>query len=368
MALYLTLLSSSSQPAPLRIPEVEWRPAASPPGALLRAECGIVPFHGREKESAELHAWCMDAAPVGVRLYTGPEGTGRTRLALETARALRAAGWWAGFLEPETGRSLGEVWPEVSRPEGRVLAIVDEAETRREALVPLLRQLAAATAGPVRLLLLAHESLTWWRLLKEEAGVGELLSAPATSHHALRDLASTREERVASYHLARQEFARRLDLPEAEDFSAGLDEPLYDRALLLHMRALADLGEAAVHGEEDLLDAVLSREQLYWEQQVRARQLDPTLVAGVRRAMAAFTLGGGVDDEAETVDVLRRLQVFAGRPDDVLRAVARLLHECYGGERWIQPVRPDLLGEHLVQRELAVEPKKLFDLVLGPGA
>jgi len=49
-----------------------------------------------------------------------------------------------------------------------------------------------------------------------------------------------------------------------------------------------------------------------------------------------------------------------------LTGVARLLHECYPGERWIEPLQPDLLGEHLAQRELEKGADELFDLVLGP--
>ena len=36
------------------------------------------------------------------------------------------------------------------------------------------------------------------------------------------------------------------------------------------------------------------------------------------------------------------------------------------GERWIEPLQPDLLGEHLAQRELEKGADELLDLVLGP--
>jgi hypothetical protein len=55
------------------------------------------------------------------------------------------------------------------------------------------------------------------------------------------------------------------------------------------------------------------------------------------------------------------------RPPDVLLAVAHLLHECDPGDRWIEPILPDLLGEHLVQREMENGADELLDLVLGPA-
>jgi hypothetical protein len=83
--------------------------------------------------------------------------------------------------------------------------------------------------------------------------------------------------------------------------------------------------------------------------------------------MAVITLGGGAQGETEALEALRGLDFFADQPTAVLTAVARLLHECYPGERWIEPLQPDILGEHLAQRELEKEgADELLDLVLGP--
>jgi hypothetical protein len=41
-----------------------------------------------------------------------------------------------------------------------------------------------------------------------------------------------------------------------------------------------------------------------------------------------------------------------------------MLHELYPGERWIEPILPDLLGEHLCQEELEQDPDALLGLVL----
>jgi hypothetical protein len=49
----------------------------------------------------------------------------------------------------------------------------------------------------------------------------------------------------------------------------------------------------------------------------------------------------------------------------VRRAVAALLHDAYPGSQWIEPMLPDLLGEHLVQVELGKDDGTLLDLVFG---
>ncbi len=354
------------RPSALRIPELEWRPEISPPGALLRADYGIVPFHGREKERSDLYAWCSEGPAVRVRLYTGPGGMGKTRLALEIAKLVRQEGWRAGFLEPDAVRSPEEAWNAISRRGGKVLAIVDYAETRRELVIPLLRRLYATDAGPIRLILLARAALDWWEQFKAEGqGVGELLTGPATSRHSLPALALTVPERSESYRLAGQAFAQRLNRNAPTEPPEGVETALFERVLLLHMAALASIEGVKVKGEDGVLDYVLQRETRYWKDRAIDRQIDATLVAGIGRAMAAITLGGGVRSEAEALEVLRQLQAFQGQSGDVLLAVARLLRECYPGDRWIEPILPDLLGEHLVQREMERGADELLDLVLG---
>jgi hypothetical protein len=66
------------------------------------------------------------------------------------------------------------------------------------------------------------------------------------------------------------------------------------------------------------------------------------------------------------VAALRALRILADRDYGILVQVARLLHESYPGQRWIEPILPDLLGEHLIQREMEKGADELLDIVLGP--
>jgi hypothetical protein len=280
---------------------------------------------------------------------------------------MRQEGWRAGFLGSTT--SPQEIPRNLISPDGRLLIIVDYADTRRNVLVPLLRKLYQVDRGRIRLLLLARAALDWWEQLKTESdGVGEILSGPATTRQSVTPLVFATEQRAESYRIAAQAFAERLKAPTLRGFPEDLDGWYYERALLLHMSALAAVQGDSAKGEDGVLDHILNREQWYWSNRARERQLAESLIPGIRRAMAVITLGGGAVDEKHALEVLQRLQLFRDVSRDVLTSIARLLHEIYPGDRWIEPVLPDLLGEHLVQREMqwGSNAAELLDLVLGP--
>jgi hypothetical protein len=355
------------KPSQLAVPLLPWRKGIDSPGALLRAQYGVVPFHRREKELGDLQEWCRAPSPVNVRLYTGPGGMGKTRLALEAALKMKEEGWWTGFVTHEAIQSPEKTWKALARKDGKLLLIVDYAETNRPFLIPVLREMYRLDRGPVRLVLLARAALDWWEQLKgERDGVGELLSGPATSRQSLQPLADSVEARASSYDIAAEAFAARLQSSRTEA-SNDLKADHFQRVLLLHMKALIDLeGEEKAKGEDHILDRILERERKFWATRTADHGISRDVATGIGRAMAAITLGGGVQGEAEALEVLRGLQFFTDQPTAVLTAVARLLHECYPGERWIEPLQPDLLGEHLVQRELEKGADELLDLVLGP--
>lgn len=124
--------------AVLRTPGSE-RPAPERTAAMLRAEADLVPLTGRDQTLAEIRAWCEGDGPTAsVRLYTGPGGTGKTRLFREVCRAL-PADWTAGFLDVDTPTSEA-VWRALTetRP---LLVVVDYADHHegKPALASLLR-------------------------------------------------------------------------------------------------------------------------------------------------------------------------------------------------------------------------------------
>ena len=58
--------------------------------------------------------------------------------------------------------------------------------------------------------------------------------------------------------------------------------------------------------------------------------------------------------------ILRRVPGLRDQPEAALESVANLLHECFPGERWIEPLQPDRLGDRLVEVETDRHPE-LFD-------
>jgi CHAT domain-containing protein len=352
---------------PLKLPHFDWNPEISPPGYLLRADYGVVRFHGRDQEIAELRSWCTEGPEIRIRLYTGPGGMGKTRLALQVASELRAAGWQAGFLSPDI--SALQAWQTLSRRGGRMLLVVDYAETRRDLLVAILKQTRSTREGPIRVILLARAALDWWEQLKQEGdGVGELLSGPATSRHPLGALAFSLPERERSFRYAMEDFAARLNRSVPAETLEDAGQEVYERALLLHMKALAAIEGVPVKGEMGILDYVLDREKGHWRKRAIVAGLPLHVVPGIGRAMAAITLSGGVQSERDAVEICQALRFFADQPVSVLVAVSHLLRESYPGARqWIEPILPDLLGEHLVQREMEAGADELLDLVLGPA-
>lgn len=353
----------------LAIPRRVWDGDVQPPGVLLRADCSHgVPFHGRTAEETDLETWCHDGRPLAIRLYTAAGGMGKTRLFLELCDTFKLRGWRAGFL-----RSAVALTPAMCaglRQEATpLLVVIDYAETRRPELITLLSALSKPSATRARLILLARSAGDWWDQLKGDGtGVGDLLSGPATRWHELRPLAMTTRDREVSYRKAVQTFAAALkksvpDVSTDPDFAA----PYFDRVLLLHMTALAAVDGDVVKGADGILDWILRREYRFWSEQVKTNALAAGAVDGVAQAMAVITLGGGVADRAEAHEILARVPLLKDQNKIARRAVATILHETYPGQKWIEPILPDLLGEHLVKKELDKdETGVLSDLVFGP--
>jgi hypothetical protein len=352
--------------AAFAVATIAWRPGISPPGALLRADIDDpVPFHGRTRELEDLLAWCDTASSVGVRVYTGAGGIGKTRLMREAIERLRQRGWRSGFLDPRVPAESVDVWAAVGASPEPSFHVVDYAETRRPAITRLLAALLTGLDVRRRIVLLARAADDWWDHLRgQRDGVAELLQGPAARAIRLGPLTSSLEERQASFEAAAAHFAAKLGRAPVRSSAVGLDNPIYERALLLHMSALAAIDGVTATGDQGVLDYVLARERRFWADVAAAGGLPAPLHRGLGRAMAAVTLAGGCDDRASAVALISRIPFFADQPVAVLEAIAHLLHDSYPGERWIEPMLPDLLGEHLVQVELEDDPDGLLGLVL----
>lgn len=368
-----TLLRTAAAAA-LPLQSQRWRADLSPPGALLRADLDDpVPFHGRSEELRELEAWCFSDAALRVRVYVGRGGVGKTRLIRKLCERMRSQSWRAGFLEASVQSAFKEVWDAIVGGSEPCLAVVDYAETRRDQVVALIsalaRHLDEAKPPQRRVVLIARAADEWWGQLKGESqGVGDILRGPQGSVHKLGTVADSTNGRRASFEIAAAHFAGKLGRPvpatPAEEAFQGEE---HGTTLLLHTAALASVDGVEVKGDQGILDYILDRERRFWRDRATAVGLPTVLVRGLGRAMAAVTLSGGAKTAAGANDLLSRIRFFADEPLAIREQVAELLHETYPGEQWIEPLVPDLLGEHLCQQELAdVDVRdEIFGIVFG---
>ncbi|MEA3274615.1 MAG: hypothetical protein U9Q81_04820, partial [Pseudomonadota bacterium] len=361
------LAEQLAAPSLLRIPiePVAYLPGVLSPSILLRAGMRVVDYVRRPADEAELDTWLGRDAPVGVRLYQGGGGSGKTRFALELCERLERRGWRAGFFvdRPDVPQGLDErLYARLFETDRKLLVVVDYAETRGKQLEPLLAA-AAQGARPgrhIRLLLLARrESPAWWRELRESAPplARALLSGPPTEPEArnLAALAPQIADRRSQFRSALVAFANatKQEPPEGEppDLSAApFCDPLY-----IQIAALSRLeGGAVPVTAEALLNEALSHERDYWRQWLGTRRDRDGMLNAAGQALAVITLWAGCRAEE-----LARIQAEWPPRSDLQAAATpdlfKLLRHFYPAGEDIAPLLPDRLGEALVARALAGE-------------
>src|SRR5271169_1536153 len=132
--------------------------------ALLSAyRSDVVNLVGREREMADLRLWLELEAPVSIRVLVGAGGRGKTRLALELARAVTDEGWLAGFSnDDELDRFRTQNHVEQWRWDKPVLVVVDYAASRSAQISKWVRELVDASLEDsrprFRLLLLERQA------------------------------------------------------------------------------------------------------------------------------------------------------------------------------------------------------------------
>jgi nucleoside phosphorylase len=356
------VLAPGALPMPRRTPA---------PSVLLDARYAVVPWHetGRTEVLADLDAWADDPAHAAcARLLHAEGGAGKTRLAIEWVRRRRERHDVAGFLLPDPDDGWLERLCGLGAP---VLIVIDYAESRAD-LVAVLERVAryAAVSGPrrrIRILLLARNDGDWWHALLQH---GPRIAALLTDREPakLTPLAVTAAEREAVFAEAARVFAAARHRTRAPAPPIALDDARFERALYLHMAALAAVegspgkpadAAAAPQGGFDassLMDRVLDHEERFWIRQASDRSGNAVAVPLARQLVAAATLRGGLTrEDARALCVRLEDRPRTDRDD----AVIALLHDIYDiGDpaRYLPGLEPDLLGEAMVLR-IAAPPR-----------
>ncbi len=337
------------------MPELELDPGELPtpdrptPATFLCAQFRLTEFVEdlQGSVSAQLSAWCATPGPFAALVLTGPAGAGKTRVAIELCRRMRAEGWHTGFLGSR------DRLPRVGALRRPTLVILDYAEA-----LPRLRELLAALAragtpdGPsLRVVLLARALGEWWTILGEDRLLGGPLAHAVTLEIGAAPL-NPRRASARSSRVRRGAFAALLGKPLPASIEPAPEDhgPLW----LLAAALVRVLGSDAA----EPFAAILAHEERLWCEAMRHRldsdRLERKFRRHARRIVAALVLRGGAADEEE----LRALVVSVGGEE--LREFADVLRELYpGGEGeagWVRPLAPDVLGETLVRETLGRYP------------
>jgi len=366
----------------------------APRAYILLPKYRLLPYMGSpfQEVLSDLLTWARGLeekkGKVGLRLYTGPGGSGKTRLLIEAGERLRAEGWWAGFLTPgPMGDDLAERLVTDPRP---TLLVVDYIAARQAEVQPLLLAAARVATGglpsratPLALILLERQMPAWLeemlRSVSDFAYVGwpEFLTLPGVELIArelppLKDLVSRQEFFQAVVEL----FCKTFSPPEAPVTYPA--EALPERPLLLALLALhAALGARVSDTREDsILDFTWKRERDAWKRLLKddleqhgVAWAEPEIVKRAEKMAVLATLGRKFPDEAALACFLEKnfpplRGAQRGQELDPAWLARRLPRLFPLQEGTVLPsIVPDPLAEFVIYHSLEKDPA-LLDLAL----
>ncbi len=367
MLAFIDSLSAAENPIPpwLDLPIGTWNEDMDTLCGLLDPEMRAVPFHGhsRQKLRNELIEWSNSDRPVLIRSLRADAGMGKTRLAVELCRDLVGMGsgklntdWCAGFVRPEHFPTNQSVWSTGDFSNRKVLLVFDYAGGSHA--LPIIKRLLPFLVDPptAKLRVLFLDRVDYWLSeLRREKHYQDLDRRHGVSRgFAVTEMGDAYDGlgRNAVFESAFGVFRDKLQSKRAGFAPDDLDKPLFDRVLMLHMRALLEAdGATGSDKERELLEECLHREERQWQRRMAAHGIKSHLFGLVKRAYSNISAEGGATSVSDARAIALQDKAFASLPAYLQDSLLKILHECYASSsRYIEPLRPDLLGEYFISK------------------
>lgn len=338
---------------PIYDPVLRYNARTVAAAAALDPRYRLVPFMNRERELEEWIHWANHGNESAF-LLTGAGGMGKTRLLIEVCRDLKALGWRAGFLW--LGFDLTELHRQLSGRD-QVLVVIDYAERREEDVTRLCRLIVETRAfDRIKVALLARTAGTWVDQLADDLSTCAILgegalkirslepAAPRKADHARRDRWQVLEEAVRAFAFHHKEKSG-AEIMAALRGRLDIDRDEYDVMLDLLAEARLELFDGKTSG--DAVDDGLVR----WERRYLKGLAPKPLTADTMMKVLAWIFShDGAATEQEAIALLARCPALAGASAPLIANVAEAFHKCYGGEKWLNKVQPDRVGEAVLRK------------------
>jgi len=348
--------------------EIEWA-EGDPPSKMLRPRYGVVDMTGREVLLGRLMRWRESEKMVEVALLTGGGGYGKTRLALEECAAAEVAGWTAGlFTATDRGSAVGAL-QEIAAWPGRIMIVVDYAETRPGVVNDLLHHLLSRVNGaPARILLVCRQDMDREELENSFAldGDREQIQEALRNYEPVR-LDEREVDRQLLFKTGTQAIAAVLGIEHPGDPSPALDGDHFERPLFVLAAALLWLEDPTLDVDllerDDLMLEMLEKhEARYWERW--NAELGLGLDPGMQRRVVAAAAALGAESEEEALTLVASVPGLEKFDAGQQREIAIWLSHLYDdGDLTeapaIAPLEPDSLAEVLITDEYRSTPELL---------
>lgn len=368
MLAYIDALSVPERRMPewLDVPIGTWAKDQGSLSGLLDPEMRSVQFHGnsRKRLLKAMGDWCETEEPVQIQSVRADAGMGKTRLGVELCRKLSSVdsgdandGWIVGFVRPQFFPKETSPWETANLRGQNVLLVFDYAGGPES--LPVIKRLLPHLVEPPtkRLRILFLDRVDYWlsELRREKAysdvhrkhGISRTFSQPEIGD------AFDNGGREGAFTLAVKGFQDKLESKAQVATPSDLGKPLFARVLMLHMRALlATVGSNGSASEREILEECLDRERRQWEYRMSVRGVELHLFNLVEKVFWLISSEGGAVDIEQATRIASEDRAFASLPAYLQEPLLGVLHDCYASSgRYIEPMRPDLLGEYFIAKE-----------------